>query len=147
MQERHRIARNQAIPGYKREVQEWRKIRKLWEWNLVGKLWGEKEIAVFPRNASRELIDDCAPTKITTEGPEYITDSEVELSDEVKDNIVIIGSSSEESEVSKTQEAGSGSTLWYGGCAIREKGEENLMRRTMLSRMTGCRTARWANRD
>ena len=56
-------------------------------------------------------IEDCAPTKITTEGPEYITDSEVEYSDNDKDNIVEInGSWSEESEVSETQKAGSKST-------------------------------------
>ena len=94
LQERHRIARNLAIPGYKRQVLEWRKERKLWEWKLVDKLWADKKKAIFPRNASRELIDGCAPTVETPEGPQYVTDSEIEYTDDDNDEIIEIELSS-----------------------------------------------------
>lgn len=100
LQERHRIARNLAIPGYKRQVLEWRKERKLWEWKLVDKLWADKKKAVFPKNASRELIDDCAPTVETPEGLQYATDSEIEYMDDDNDEMVKIEFSSSNDEKS-----------------------------------------------
>lgn len=62
LQERLRIPRNAAIPGYKRQVLERRKEKRLWEWTRVNSLCDERKKAVFPKGASRELIDKCGPT-------------------------------------------------------------------------------------
>lgn len=47
--ERQRVARNQAIPLFRKGVLEWKKARQLWEYQTVTDTWGEDDKAIFPQ--------------------------------------------------------------------------------------------------
>ena len=60
----------------------------------MNSLWDEQKKAIFPKGPSRELIDKCGPTVEVPGGWEYEADSEVEYSEDDKDDTIEIENSS-----------------------------------------------------